>query len=491
MKLPGILAASLLAIAVSVVHAQIPRSLSYQGLLTDSSGAVVPDGSYGLTFRLYQTSTGGSAVWQEVRTLTTHRGVFSATLGEVTPLILAFDRQYWLGIQMGADPELTPRMELSSAAYSLNSIQADSSRSVRRPLLAPITAGEIASRSVSLAKIDTVGALNNQVITFNGGSVVWGMPSSGGLSLPYAGTANAYSPFSLTNQSTADYSRAIEGISTATSGATYGVGGITNSMSDNAVGTFGLAAGGGVNSGVLGLTYSSSTGSKGVFGSAEAATGETYGVFGQTKSNTGGANGVTGNALGLSGVTYGVYGSTMSSTDGASGLFGFAPATTGMTYGVYGRTQSLSNFTAGLNGYAARTSGISFGVYGATNSGTDDATGVFGSADRSSGRVYGVYGRTSSSTNFTAGVDGYATSPTGITYGVLAPQIVRQAAQSVCLEARGSRPAERSVSTARVSALQERGSTASAMDHWGREWSAETMEALESKVTREADTAMG
>jgi trimeric autotransporter adhesin len=419
MKRPGMLVASVLAIAVSVTHAQIPRTLSYQGLLTDSSGATVPDGSYGLVFRLYQTSTGGSSLWQETRTLQTHRGVFAANLGEVTPLTLPFDRPYWLGIQLGADPELTPRMELSSSAYSLNSMRADSSRSVQRPLSTPITNAELANRSVTLSKIDTAGAQNNQVITFNGGSVVWGMPSSGGLSLPYSGTANAYNPFSLTNQSTGDYSRAIEGVSTATSGATYGVGGVTNSLSDNAIGTFGLATGStGMNSGVYGATYSQTTGAKGVFGSAEGSTGETYGVFGQTKSSTGGSNGVTGNALALSGVTNGVYGSTMSSTNGASGLFGFAPATSGMTYGVYGRTQSLSDFTAGVNGYAARTSGISYGVYGASNSGSDGAAGVYGSADRSTGAVYGVYGTTNSSGNGAIGVYGSSSSATGITAGV-------------------------------------------------------------------------
>ncbi len=127
MKYPALFLAAALLIAVSRMNAQVPRTLSYQGVLTDSSGTVVPDGSYSLTFRLYQTSTGGSSLWQETQTVQTHKGVLSAVLGNVTPLALPFDSQYWLGIQVSANPELAPRMPLTASAYSLRSGRADTS----------------------------------------------------------------------------------------------------------------------------------------------------------------------------------------------------------------------------------------------------------------------------------------------------------------------------------------------------------------------------
>jgi hypothetical protein len=109
---------------------QIPKMISYQGLLTDSVGTPRPDGTYSFTFRLYQTSSGGSALWTEQKTLQTQRGLFSTNLGDqVTfPGSLAFDRQYWLGIQVAANPEMTPRTAMTSSAYSMNSVRSDTAR---------------------------------------------------------------------------------------------------------------------------------------------------------------------------------------------------------------------------------------------------------------------------------------------------------------------------------------------------------------------------
>lgn len=121
----ALLLAAVLLVPAVMAEAQTPRTLSYQGVLTDSTGNAVPDGSYNVTFRLYQTSTGGSSLWQETRAVQTAMGVLSSSLGDVTPLALPFDRQYWLGIQIGASPELTPRMALTASAYSLRSERAD------------------------------------------------------------------------------------------------------------------------------------------------------------------------------------------------------------------------------------------------------------------------------------------------------------------------------------------------------------------------------
>ncbi len=110
-----------LLILVSVAHAQIPQTMSYQGILTDGSGVNVPDGNYNLTFKLYDVASGANpAIWSEGQLVQVNKGVFNVMLGSVNPLSLPFDKQYWLGIAVGLNPELTPRVQLASAAYSLN-----------------------------------------------------------------------------------------------------------------------------------------------------------------------------------------------------------------------------------------------------------------------------------------------------------------------------------------------------------------------------------
>jgi hypothetical protein len=120
----------LFAAVFSPAAAQIPRTLSYQGVLTDNAGKPRPDGSYSFTFRLYTSPTGGTAIWSESKSLSVKNGLFSTALGDKTPFSAAvkFDRQYWLSIQVGNEPELSPRMALTSVGYSFSSLRADTAR---------------------------------------------------------------------------------------------------------------------------------------------------------------------------------------------------------------------------------------------------------------------------------------------------------------------------------------------------------------------------
>jgi hypothetical protein len=62
--------AYILAFLLSIgtaLHAQVPRTLTYQVVLTDTAGTPVPNGTYSHIFRPYQTSTGGSPLWQETK----------------------------------------------------------------------------------------------------------------------------------------------------------------------------------------------------------------------------------------------------------------------------------------------------------------------------------------------------------------------------------------------------------------------------------------
>ncbi len=118
----------LLTIMLSLnLFAQIPRTLSYQGVLTDSLGNPKPDGIYTFTFRFYETSTGGSPRWTEIKDIPVQRGLFFTFLGDQTQFSpgIQFDRQYWLGIEVGNEPELPQRIPLASVGYSMNSLRAD------------------------------------------------------------------------------------------------------------------------------------------------------------------------------------------------------------------------------------------------------------------------------------------------------------------------------------------------------------------------------
>lgn len=104
--------------AVQISSAQIPKTISYQGIISESGAKV--NGEKTITFKLYDTESGGTALWDNYKILNVQNGVFEVVLGEDKPLDLPFDKPYWLGIKVGAGAELTPRIPLTSAAYSLN-----------------------------------------------------------------------------------------------------------------------------------------------------------------------------------------------------------------------------------------------------------------------------------------------------------------------------------------------------------------------------------
>ncbi len=101
-------------------QATVPSTMSYQGRLTNGVGVDVPDGAYSLTFGLYDAAVGGTLLWTETQaSVTVTGGLFSVVLGSTTPLAVPFDRQYWLGIAVAADPEMTPRSPLTSVPYAM------------------------------------------------------------------------------------------------------------------------------------------------------------------------------------------------------------------------------------------------------------------------------------------------------------------------------------------------------------------------------------
>jgi hypothetical protein len=124
-SLPRLLSPALLLLlpllVPSAMQAQIPRTISFQGVLADATGKFVPDGVQRLTIRIYDSPTAASAIFSETHDATVVRGVFNVIIGSQSPLpsALSFDRAYFLGVSVGTAAELAPRTPMTSVPYAL------------------------------------------------------------------------------------------------------------------------------------------------------------------------------------------------------------------------------------------------------------------------------------------------------------------------------------------------------------------------------------
>lgn len=115
----------MLLVFSTFASAEIPLVMNYQGVLTDGTGTAVPDGSYNLTFNIYEVAEGGSSIWAETQPVEVNKGIFSVFLGSVNPLDIGFGAQCWLGISIESEPELVPRAFISSTAYAFKALSVD------------------------------------------------------------------------------------------------------------------------------------------------------------------------------------------------------------------------------------------------------------------------------------------------------------------------------------------------------------------------------
>lgn len=125
MRALTVVALSLVLAGFVSASGSVPQTLSYQGVLRDGVGNAVSDGSYDLTFRLYNVESGGSALWTETQSVSVADGIFNVVLGDAVALVLPFDVPYWLGISVEGESELSPRAELTAAPYAHRAAYAD------------------------------------------------------------------------------------------------------------------------------------------------------------------------------------------------------------------------------------------------------------------------------------------------------------------------------------------------------------------------------
>jgi hypothetical protein len=117
--------------------AQVPGTLSYQGILVNEEGAPVDDGDHTVTFNFYTVPSGGAAAFSRGEfTVTTFKGLFTFVIGTGTPAantplpVLSSDANY-IGtsqyyVEVIADGvTLSPRVQLTSVPYAFQAHNAN------------------------------------------------------------------------------------------------------------------------------------------------------------------------------------------------------------------------------------------------------------------------------------------------------------------------------------------------------------------------------
>lgn len=88
-----------------------------QGLLTNAAGEPL-NGNQVVTFKLYNVATGGTELCSDTQTVSLSDGRFNTYISGCVNQVTG--QQLYLGIQVGADPEMTPRQAIYAVPYALS-----------------------------------------------------------------------------------------------------------------------------------------------------------------------------------------------------------------------------------------------------------------------------------------------------------------------------------------------------------------------------------
>jgi hypothetical protein len=369
----------------------VPTMINYQGYLTDPDGNPIKD-TLEMTFTIYEDAVGGTALWTETHpSVTVNNGLFNVLLGSINPISYKYlSGVSYLGIQVGADPEMTPRQSMVSVAYAFWADMANDADTLD---------GKDSTDFAPVAHKHDKDYVNVTGDTMTGQLV---LPADG-LVAGKDQLALADGKVSIGTATPGIYQLWVEGVSNSGIygvGTSYGIfgrseGGIAGVAAYHTSGNYGRLAtsnegvygehGDSGNYGMLGTFLD------GVIGFSTESTG--YGVSGSHSSGNYGMLGTYSNGVcGMSSSGKGVYG--ISSTIG---------------YGVYGSS------TSGEGVYGEHATSGNYGKLGTSTMGIygeHDSSGNYGYIGTSSYGVYGYhnsgnYGRLGSST---IGVYGYGTT---------------------------------------------------------------------------------
>ncbi len=438
---------------VSNIIAQIPQQINYQGMLSDISGNPIT-GTYTINFSIYSDGTTTSSIWMETQSVTVSNGLFNVQLGFNNPIpIYLFDGTIkYLGVQVGTDPEMTPRQKLTSVGYSFKAADAvtlnglpssgfslsDHNHNSVYPLKTDLQGNDGTVNQtedpISWTKIkdipagfadgtDDIGSSTSGITQLNGSTGLAitnpnGPTATVELTMGHGNGINAdmldglhsdnFSPVSH-NHLTTHYTK--EELNTNDGTANQTDDPISwNKLKD-------------IPSGFADGTDDGGSTTHNHFGESWSNTNSTYGLNVQNTGSGNGLEGASQSAVGVSGTSSGIGG-------GAIGVKGVSPNGYGL-YGeggtaIYANGNATGVYAVSNDGYGVMgTSGTSNGIYGSSSSNAGvygvslgsgaNAKGVFGESTNG----YGVHGNGSTGvygTGTNGGVAGESTSGYGV-YG--------------------------------------------------------------------------
>ena len=100
-------------------------TIAYQGRLADAAGTPITD-TVNMEFRLYDVASGGIFLWEELWTgsnsVQVSDGLFNVMLGSLDSIpqsVITGHDSLFLGITVGTDDEMTPRVQLGSVPFAV------------------------------------------------------------------------------------------------------------------------------------------------------------------------------------------------------------------------------------------------------------------------------------------------------------------------------------------------------------------------------------
>ena len=170
----------LAAVFCGAASAQVPHTLTYQGYLTNAVNQPL-NAAVTVVFKLYDVASGGAALHTETQSVTPANGVFNAVLGTATPLVLPFDVPYFLGVTVGADPEMTPRQPLVASPYAFRAAGVDATAALpAAQITGSVATTQIANNAVTQAKLSPLsGAAAQKVLGTDGTNLQWQTAATG------------------------------------------------------------------------------------------------------------------------------------------------------------------------------------------------------------------------------------------------------------------------------------------------------------------------
>ena len=147
-------------VSLSWSFAQVPQTLSYQGLLTDASGNPL-SGAHTVLFNFYTVAAGGTVSFSRgPLNVTTYQGLFTVILGNGqgsnnAGLPNLGSTQYYIGIVADGGTELTPRVALTAVPYAFTASALDAAATLSVTQITGNLPGSQITGSITTATLPT------------------------------------------------------------------------------------------------------------------------------------------------------------------------------------------------------------------------------------------------------------------------------------------------------------------------------------------------